>query len=123
MRPEGVLAGLTIPHGRPGTSFTATHLIVYVGSTTMSYDVAHETCVCRIQHKRPRGSLQPPALWQISYPAALLVAVLLGFVSALVALSASEAVATKEGSAAALRVEMAKPPQCSIETPDRLFFL
>jgi hypothetical protein len=94
----------------------------------MSYDLAHETCVCRFlltgEHKRPRRSPQAPHLSrQISYPAALLVAVVLGFVSALVALSASEAVVTKQGSAAALRVEMVKPPQCSIETPNRLFSL
>jgi hypothetical protein len=58
----------------------------------------------------------------MSYPAALLVAAVLGFEGALVAL-ASQAVNAKYGPPAALRVEMAKPPQCSIETPDQLFFL
>ena len=64
--------------------------------------------------------MRQPFLYQISYPAALLVAVVLGFEWTVVALSASEAVKTPP---AALRVEMAKPPQCSIETPDRLVFL
>jgi hypothetical protein len=35
---------------------------------------------------------------------------------------ASEAVKTMQGPFAALRIEMAKPPQCSIGTPGRLFF-
>ena len=84
----------------------------------MSYDLAHE-------HK-PHGGLfrrQPFLVVQISYPAALLVTAVLGFVSALAALSADEAVKTKQGPPAALRVEMAKPPHCSIKPSDRLFFL
>jgi hypothetical protein len=80
----------------------------------------------REEHQRREGRLEhrQPFLDQMSYPAALLVAAVLGFEGALVALSASQAVNAKHGPpAAALRVEMAKPPQCSIETPDRLFFL
>jgi len=95
----------------------------------MSYDLAHEPYVCRFlltgEHKPHEGLFrrQPFLVVQISYPAALLVAAVLGFVSALTALSVSEAVKTKQGPPAALRVEMAKPPHCSIKTPDRLFFL
>src|SRR5262245_8398571 len=93
----------------------------------MSYDVAHETCLCRFlqtgEHRRHGGLLRRHAfLDRISYPVALLVAAVLGFEGALVALSASEAVTTKQGPPAALRVDMAKPPQCSIETSDQMFF-
>jgi len=78
----------------------------------------------REEHKRREGRLEhrQPFLDRISYPAALLVAAVLGFEGALVAL-ASQAVNAKHGPPTALRVEMAKPPQCSIETPDQLFFL
>jgi len=94
----------------------------------MSYDVSQESCVCRLLltggHKRHGGPVRRQSfLDQISYPAALVVAVVLGFVGALVALTASEAVKTKQWPPTALRVEMPKPPQCSIETPDRLVFL
>jgi hypothetical protein len=84
--------------------------------------------VCRVlpereEHQRREGRFEHRQLFldRISYPAALLVAVVLGFEGALVALSASEAVKARPPTA--LRVEMAKPPQCSIETPDQLFFL
>src|SRR5262245_53748066 len=68
----------------------------------MSYDVAHETCLCRFlqtgEHQRHGGLLGRDAfLDRISYPVALLFAAVLGFEGALVALSASEAVATKQG--------------------------
>jgi hypothetical protein len=77
----------------------------------------------REEHQRREGQHRQPILDQISYPAALLVAAVLGFEGALVALSASQAVNARHGPPGALRVEMAKPPQCSIETPDQLFFL
>lgn len=92
-----------------------------------AYDLAHEPCVCSFvpigEERRRRGGILgcQPFLDRISYPAALLVAVVLGFVGALVALSASEAVTP--GPPAACRVEMAKPPLCSLKTPDRLFFI
>ena len=82
--------------------------------------------MCRVllqgEGHQGRGHMQhrQPFLNRISYPAALLVAAVLGFEWTLVALSASKAVKTPP---AALRVEMAKPPQCSIETPGRLVFL
>jgi hypothetical protein len=86
--------------------------------------------ICRVilageERRRREGDIEhrQPFLDRISYPAALLVAAVLGFEGALVALIASEAVATRQGPAAALQVEMAKPPQCSIETPDQLVFL
>jgi hypothetical protein len=66
---------------------------------------------------------QRPFLNRLSYPATLLVAVVFGFVGALVAISASEAVKTKQAPPAAFRVEMAKPPYCSIKAPDQLIFL
>ena len=95
----------------------------------MSRDLADRPYVCRVppgreEHRRCEGRLEHRQLFlnRISYPAALLVAVVLGFEGALVAL-ASQAVNAKHGPTAALRVEMAKPPQCSIETPDQLFFL
>jgi hypothetical protein len=84
--------------------------------------------MCRVllqgEGHQGRGHMQhrQPFLNRISYPAALLVAAVLGFEGTLVGLSASEAVTTKQGPTA-LRVEMAKPPQCSIETPDQLVFL
>jgi hypothetical protein len=91
----------------------------------MPRDLAHGPYVCRVlpereEHQRREGRLQhrQAFLDRISYPAALLVAVALGFEGALVALSV-----TKQGPPTAIRVEMAKPPQCSIEKPDRLFFL
>ena len=83
--------------------------------------------MCRVlfqgEGHQNRGHMhRQPFLDRISYPAALLVAAVLGFEGTLVGLSASEAVTTKQGPTA-LRVEMAKPPQCSIETPDQLVFL
>jgi hypothetical protein len=53
----------------------------------------------------------------------LIVAAVLGFEGALIALGASEAAKAKPAPPSAFRVEMAKPPYCSIKTPDRLFFL
>jgi hypothetical protein len=75
--------------------------------------------MCRVLHQGC-GHMQhrQPLLNRISYPEALLVAAVLGFEGALIGLSASEAAPP-----AALRVEMAKPPQCLIETPDRFVFL
>jgi hypothetical protein len=93
----------------------------------MSLNVA--VCpMCRVllQGEEHQGSShihRQPFLDRISYPAALLVAAALGFEGALVGLSASEAATTRQGPPAALRGEKAKPPQCSIETPDRLVFL
>jgi hypothetical protein len=56
---------------------------------------------------------------RISYPAALIVAAVLGFEGTRLGLALNEA----KPKPAAFRVEMAKPPYCSIKTPDRLFFL
>jgi len=84
-------------------------------------------CRVRLQGEEHQGhghmEHRQPFLDRISYPAALLVAAVLGFEGALVGLTASEAATTRQGPPAALRVEKAKPPQCSIETPDRLVFL
>jgi hypothetical protein len=55
--------------------------------------------------------------------AALIVAAVLGFEGTRIGLAASEAAKAKAGPPAAFRVEMAKPPHCSIKTQDRLFFL
>jgi hypothetical protein len=64
-----------------------------------------------------------PFLDRISYFAALLVAAVLGFEGALVAITASEAVKVTHGPPAVTAVEMAKPPECSIKMPDLLHFL
>jgi hypothetical protein len=64
-----------------------------------------------------------PFLGRISFPAALLVAAVLGFEYALVAITASEAVKATHGLPAATTVEMAQPPECSIKMPERLHFL
>ena len=84
--------------------------------------------MCRVllvgeEHQRREGHIEhrQAFLTRLSYPATLLVAVVFGFVGALVAISASEAVKTKQAPTAAFRVEMAKPPHC--EAPDRLIFL
>jgi hypothetical protein len=94
----------------------------------MSLDVA--VCpMCRVllqgEDHQGRGHMQhrQPFLDRISYPAALLVAAVLGFEGALVGLTAREAATARQWPPAALRVEKAKPPQCSIETPDRWAFL
>jgi len=91
----------------------------------MSRDLAHRPYVCRVlpereEHHRCEGRLEhrQPFLNRISYPAALLVAVVLGFEGALVAITATESVKAKHGSPVAIPVEMAKPPKCSIETPE-----
>jgi len=60
---------------------------------------------------------------RIFYPTALIVAAVLGFEGTRSGLAASEAAKAKAGPPAAFRVEMAKPPHCSIKTQDRLFFL
>jgi hypothetical protein len=106
------------------------HLLSQRQRAQRTYDLAHEPCVCSFvladeEHKRRRAGLlgYQPFLNRLSYPAALLVAVVFGFVGALVALSASEAVKKKQGPPATFRVEMAKPPHCSIKAPDRLIFL
>jgi hypothetical protein len=57
------------------------------------------------------------------HPAVLIVAAVLGFEGTRIGLALSEAAKAKPGPPAAFRVEMAKPPDCSIKTPDRLFFL
>src|SRR5262245_21270315 len=77
------------------------------------------------EHQRRKGHLEHrlPCLDRISYPAALIVAAVLGFEGTRIGLALSEAAKAKPGPPAALRVETAKPPDCSIETPDRLFFL
>jgi hypothetical protein len=80
-------------------------------------------CGVLLQGEEHQGIHRQPFLDRISYPAALLVAAALGFEGALVGLSASETATTRQGPPTALRVEKAKPPQCSIETPDRLVFL
>src|SRR5262245_12523356 len=86
--------------------------------------------MCRVlvvgkEHQRREGHIEHrrPFLDRISYSALLLVAAFLGFEGALIALGASEATKTKPAPPAAFRVEMTKPPQCSIESPDRLVFL
>jgi hypothetical protein len=118
----------------PPNSFPVTDRVTCSSSFSefgrMPHDLAHRPHVCRVlpeceEHQRREGRFEHRQLFldRISYPAALLVAVALGFEGALVALSASEAVKAKHGPPTALRVEMAKPPQCSIETPDQLFFL
>jgi hypothetical protein len=124
------------PSWRRRGFFTPTRLIVHGHGSSrllrsisefgrMPRDIAHGPYVCRVlpereEHQGCEGRLQHQQLFldRISYPAALLVAVVLGFEGALVALGASEAVTAKHGPPAAIPVEMAKPPQCSIETPD-----
>jgi hypothetical protein len=84
--------------------------------------------VCRVPlqaHQRREDHVEhrQPFLDRISYPAALIVAGVLGFEGALIALSVSEAAKAKAAPPSAFRVEMAKPPYCSIKMPDRLVFL
>ena len=69
--------------------------------------------MCRVllvgeEHQRREGHIEhrQAFLNRLSYLAALLVAVVFGFVGALVAISASEAVKTKQAPPAAFRVEM-----------------
>jgi hypothetical protein len=85
---------------------------------------------CRVrplgeEHHRHEGHIEhrQPFPGRISYVAALLVAAVLGFEGTRIALDASEAAKAMSRPPAAFRVEMAKPPHCSIETSDRLFFL
>jgi hypothetical protein len=85
---------------------------------------------CRVrplgeEHHRHEGHIEhrQPFPGRISYVAALLVAAVLGFEGTRIALGAIEAAKAKPDPPAAFRVEMAKPPHCSIKTPDRLFFL
>jgi hypothetical protein len=86
--------------------------------------------MCRVllvgeEHQRREGHIEhrQPFLDRISYLAALLIAAFLGFEGTRIALGAIEAAKAKPDPPAAFRVEMAKPPHCSIKTPDRLFFL
>jgi len=86
--------------------------------------------MCRVllvgeEHQRREGHIEhrQPFVDRISYAALLLVAAVLGFEATRIALGASEAAKAKPGPPAAFRVEMAKPPQCSIESPNRLVFL
>jgi hypothetical protein len=103
----------------------------------MPRDLAHGPNVCRIltergeHQRRERGEARrlkhrQPFLDRISYPAALLVAVVVGFCGGVLGffggvfvetLNASEAEKVKYRSPVAIPVEMAKPPRCSIETP------
>jgi hypothetical protein len=103
----------------------------------MPHDFAHGPNVCRIltergeHQRRERGEARrlkhrQPFLDRISYPAALLVAVVVGFCGGVLGffggvfvetLNASEAEKVKYRSPVAIPVEMAKPPRCSIETP------
>ena len=83
-------------------------------------------CVILVgEHQRREGHIEHrrPFLDRISYPALLLVAAVLGFEGTRIALGASEEAKATAGPPAAFRIEMAKPPHCSIETPNRLFFL
>jgi hypothetical protein len=84
-------------------------------------------CRVRLQGEEHQGRAhvehRQPFLGRISFHAALLVAAVLGFEYTLVAIAASEAVKATHGLPAAATVEMAKPPQCSIKTPDQLVFL
>jgi hypothetical protein len=87
-----------------------------------------ECPVCRVplqarQRREDHVEHRQPFLDQISYPVALIVAGVLGFEGALIALGVSEAAKAKPAPPSAFGVEMAKPPYCSIKTPDRLFFL
>jgi hypothetical protein len=86
--------------------------------------------ICRVilageERRRREGHIEhwQPFLDRISYPAALLVAAVLGFEGTRIALGASDAAKAKPAPPAAFRVETAKPPHCSIKMPDRLFFL
>jgi hypothetical protein len=86
--------------------------------------------ICRVllvgeEHQRREGHIhhRQSFLDRISYPALLLIAAFLGFEGALIALGVSEAAKAKPAPPSAFGVEMAKPPYCSIKTPDRLFFL
>ena len=81
----------------------------------MSLDVAFALCAaCKEHLGSSHMQHRQPFLDRISYPAALLVAAILGFAGALAGVSASEAVTTRQGPSEALRVETAKPPQCLI---------
>ena len=95
----------------------------------MSYDRA--ICPrCRVplvgeEQQRREGHIEhrQPFLDRLSHPAALIVAAVLGFEWTLVAVGVSEAAKAKPAPPVAFQVEMAKPPHCSIGTPDRLVFL
>src|SRR5262245_1262678 len=80
---------------------------------------------CRVlpvgeEHRESHIEHRQPFLARISYPPLLLVAAVFGFEGTWIALGTTK---TKPAPPAAFRVEMAKPPQCSIESPDRLVFL
>jgi hypothetical protein len=86
--------------------------------------------MCRVllvgeEHQRREGQIEhrQPFLNRISYVAALIVAAVLGFEATRIGLAASEAAKATAEPPAAFRVEMAKPPHCSIEMPDRWHFL
>jgi hypothetical protein len=86
--------------------------------------------MCRVilvgeEHQRREGRIEhrQSFLDRISYPALLLRAAVLGFEGARIALGTSEAAKANPAPPAAFRIEMAKPPHCSIKIPDRLFFL
>jgi hypothetical protein len=86
--------------------------------------------VCRVmlvseEHQRLEGHIEhrQSFLDRISYPALLLVAAVLGFEGTRIALGASEAAKAMPAPPATFRVEMAQRPYCSINTPNRLFFL
>jgi len=76
------------------------------------------------EHQRREGHIEhrQPFLDRIFYPALLLVVAVFGFEGTRIALGASEAAKAKP-TPPGIPGEMAKPPQCSIESPDRLVFL
>ena len=80
-------------------------------------------CGVLLQGEEHQGIHRQPFLDRISYPAVLLVAAFFGFEGTRIALDASEAAKAKPAPPVAFRVEMAKPPHCSIKMPDRWFFL
>jgi len=78
------------------------------------------------EHQRRKGHLDHRLsfLNRTSYLAALIVAAVLGFEGARIGLALSEKANAKlEPPGARFRVEMAKPPYCSIKTHDLLYFL
>jgi hypothetical protein len=86
--------------------------------------------MCRVilvgeEHQRREGYTEhrQSFLDRKSYPALLLVVTVLGYEGTRIALGTSEAAKAKPAPPVAFQVEMAKPPHCSIKTPDRLFFL
>src|SRR5262249_49003962 len=121
----------TSPYMSPARVLLSSHVAATATATASLMPRELAMCpMCRVllvggEHQRREGHVEhrQPFLERISYPALLLVAAVFGFEGTRIALGASEAVKAKPGPPAAFRIEMAKPPQCSIETPDRLVFL